>query len=301
MKNVVVIFTMLCLLIGILTGCAAESSGTTTTTTTPSTTTTTPPATPVQDDNGPGVGGVDGNWYFQAEHHDAYDIQRRLVNLVGKENYTEWTNGFKFANPSGTREYADFNSYTLIKELNIPREVVENALSNNIYFSAAQIEAIYNGTEEDIVREFASPYAIVIGTKIYSPKWLYEHTVEEYVAEGITFEIFRDKLPQIIIPCDTEDKWTTILAKYDEFHRLQEPSYTGKVIDAASKVAVGGKEYTAQWLAAHTAEDYRDAGITYDLLSENIVSILIRCHGDDRLDVYNRYVALKAEASTSAK
>lgn len=304
MKKLVVCFATLCLLIGILTGCAAGPTEAGGTTTSSSTTTTVNQA---QGSDGPGVCGVRGNWYFNSDWCDNYALDACVAELVEPEVFTAWANEFTGTNKeSGTRSRDENNCWTFIREMNIPREKIEevrtwcaSVLPGYELYTDGQVEAIYNGTEEDIVREFASPYAIVVGTKIYSPKWLYEHTVDEYVAEGITYELFRDKLPQVLIACDTEDTLTTLLTRYDEFRRLQEPAYTGKAIDIAAKVAVNGKNYSAQWLAEHTAEEYRAAGITYDLLSENIIGIVASCSGTgERQDICDRYAALQQLEAT---
>ena len=309
MKNFTVLLAVFCLLICYLAGCTPEPTETNGSTTSPSSSVTTTLTTTPPDEDSSGIGGVDGNWYFHAEYADRYEIENRMISLVGKDIYAEWKNDFKFVNPSGTRERSDFNSYTLLRELNVPREDVEamceryeNNFPGNIYFTEEQIEAIYNGTDEDLLRAFASPYAIVVESKIYPPKWLYEHTVEDYVAAGITYEIFRAKLPQITFTCDYENHWTTILEKYDSLRRSEDPTYVGNSITVSSTVKVGRNTYSKQWLLEHSIEEYREAGITSDLLSESIAGIIINSQSySDRLDAYNRYVALqKLEAEETA-
>ena len=309
MKRFTTLFTVFCLLMCGSLGCTSRPVNTNTSTTSPPIVTTTDPpttTTPSSDSDSSGIGGVDGNWYFQAEHADRYEIEYRMISLVGKDIYAEWKNDFKFVNPSGTRERSDFNSYTLLRELNVPREDVEamceryeNNFPGNVYFTDEQIEAIYNGTDEDLLRAFASPYAIVVGSTIYPPKWLYEHTVEDYAAAGITYEILRAKLPHVTFTCDYETHWATILEKYNALRQSEDPTYIGTGATLSSTVMVSKSTYSKQWLLEHSVEEYRETGITSDLLSESITNIIIHSQTySDRLDAYNRYVALQKLEAT---
>lgn len=299
MKKLTALFTVLCLFACSLMGCAPTTDKTGGSTTT----------VPSSDSDAPGIGGVRGYWYFKSDFCEAYSIDKCISDLAGPEAVLHaWVDEIKATIPAGKNLQEEINCCAFIRDMKIPREKVEGVCEwyegifpGRILYTDAQIDAIYNGTDEDVIREFASPYAIVIGTKIYSPKWLYEHTVEDYVAEGITFELFRSRLPQIMIPCDLEELWTTILDKYDAFRKLEEPTYTGKTIDIPAEVTVGGKTYSAQWLREHTAEDYRAAGITYELLSENIVSVIIHFPADDnRTYIYDQYAALQKLEAASA-
>ncbi len=133
--------------------------------------------------------------------------------MVDKSVYEAWKSQFKGIHPDGTRDRSEFNTYTLITELEIPREKVEALCDwfeeNNDgekYFTDEQVEAIYNGTMEDVIRAFANPYAVVVGTKVYSPKWMTEHTAAEYAAEGITYEILTAEFEDLLVPCNEEQR-----------------------------------------------------------------------------------------------
>jgi len=62
------------------------------------------------------------------------------------------------------------------------------------YYTEEDKAFLLTQDEEIILKHFASPYAIVIRDKVYTPAWLYLHTLEDYEAAGITPEIIEEKL-----------------------------------------------------------------------------------------------------------
>lgn len=208
MKKVLAISSVLCLLLLVFVGCAADKKETPTETQATTTPTTTAPTV----DDGNGIGGGD-DWDFIREMHVDYSVSGGVVDLVDPTAYEAWEDQFKDMDPNGTREISEFNNYTLITELNIPREKIEELcdrmealFEGDTYFTDEQVEAIYNGTMEDVIRAFANPYAVVVGTKVYSPKWMTEHTAAEYAAEGITYEILTAEFEDLLVPCNEEQR-----------------------------------------------------------------------------------------------
>jgi hypothetical protein len=63
------------------------------------------------------------------------------------------------------------------------------------YIFPDEIAAILSRCEAIMLAQFASPYAIVIGDRVYSPMWIYSNTVEGWDAVGITPEMVAEKLP----------------------------------------------------------------------------------------------------------
>ena len=76
------------------------------------------------------------------------------------------------------------NIYTFITDFAVTREETENTHR----FTAEQLDLLYGGDIEAITAAFATPVAIVRGSKAYSPFWLYSHTAEQWREAGITAE-----------------------------------------------------------------------------------------------------------------
>jgi len=133
------------------------------------------------------------------------------------------------------------NIYSLAAVNNIPMEVVVEAINNyNEYYadlfarnveqgflpsddkysplySDEDIAVILTRNEAEILAHFASPYAIVIGEKVYTPAWLYYHAPEDYEAAGITPEMIERKLPLYNEFTLTDEARTAFEEKLSEF------------------------------------------------------------------------------------
>ena len=112
---------------------------------------------------------------------------------------SEWIDSFpKISSyaPSDIFEYPTI--YSFIAHFNITNEEAKEALGSYVddgAISPEQLDMICSGDVEQMTREFASEYAIVIGEKIYCPHWLYIHSFEEYKAAGITADMILEKAP----------------------------------------------------------------------------------------------------------
>lgn len=104
------------------------------------------------------------------------------------------------------------------KALEIDREKMKSVKGYEYYtFSTEEIEVLLSGDEEKITKEFASPYAIVLGKYAYSPLWLYTHTAQDYETVGITREMVREKIGDydaLLLPSEAK---AAFAAKMNEF------------------------------------------------------------------------------------
>lgn len=104
------------------------------------------------------------------------------------------------------------------KALEIDREKMKSVKGYEYYtFSTEEIDVLLSGDEEKITKEFASPYAIVLGKYAYSPLWLYTHTAQDYETVGITKEMVREKIGDydaLLLPSEAK---AAFAAKMNEF------------------------------------------------------------------------------------
>lgn len=195
--------------VSILTGCAAsdESFGKSTTaqnqTTTEGSTTTTTESV--------GIGGDE--FECAAPYNLYFYLSQSVIDLVSENEYIQWCNTFEDAGMGGTRNPKDCNVYTFLKEFSIPRASIEEicakykeAIPDSEYFTTEQVEMLYNGTELEVYQYFANPHAVLVGKYAYSPKWMVKHTAENYLAEGITYEILSAEMDDLLVPCNEEER-----------------------------------------------------------------------------------------------
>lgn len=138
----------------------------------------------------------------------------------------EWIDSFpKISSyaPSDIFEYPTM--YSFIAHFNITNEEAKEALESYIddgAMSSEQFEMICSGDVEQMTREFASEYSIVIGEKIYCPHWLYIHSFEEYKSAGITADMILEKAPLFSYFTFTDEARVAFSEKLSE--------YTGEAI-----------------------------------------------------------------------
>ncbi len=89
------------------------------------------------------------------------------------------------------------NLYWWMKELDVSVDEVCRAIEknneyyrtredfNDIIYTIEELAAIQSGDRKMIAETFASEYCIIVGENVFSPKWLYYHTAEDYKAAGI--------------------------------------------------------------------------------------------------------------------
>ncbi len=202
MKKIAIGMVALLITVLLLSACTPQTNNTNTTTTAPVTTTTTEQV---------GIGGED-NWDMTRQTLLTFSIEKRVSDLVDKEEYERWRAQFEPWVGTGTRTLYEYNMYTLITEFDIPRDKIEEIcrkykeMYGGFYFTDEQVEAIYNGTEAEVYALFANPYAVMVGREAYSPYWMVEHTAEEYLEVGITYEILKEEFESLLVPCNKEQK-----------------------------------------------------------------------------------------------
>lgn len=84
-------------------------------------------------------------------------------------------------------------------------------------FSDEETEILLSGDEERIARQFASEYSVVIGENVFSPKWLYYHTIEDYKAVGIHPETITQNMAMYEGLGLTDEAWAAFKAKLESY------------------------------------------------------------------------------------
>lgn len=134
-----------------------------------------------------------------------YSVPTLIMDLAAEDNFDEWIRTFDFE--GGTRDGEEFSIVTYVKEFGIAKDMVTAAIEENLAaarkngienpvspLSTEQINAIY-GTQTEIDKVFLSEFSILLEGRIYTPEWLYTHSVSDYTTAGLTPQMVSDKLP----------------------------------------------------------------------------------------------------------
>lgn len=226
--------------------------------------------------NGEGTGGDENAMFFSLVKWKFDGIDMCLSDLRERERGEMWERKWADSmkdNGEAVRADETVNIYAFIKAFGITKEEAEAAYEycldsgDDQLISRAELDILYSGDEEAIARTVASDYAIVVGDKIYSPYWLYLHSVEDYAAAGIDpMEIKRREslYDEFNFSIEVKNAFLAKLRKYVpdiRFERLERRiAYSNIFVD----VNGGEGVYDISWLSSHTIQDYRAAGITID-------------------------------------
>ncbi len=140
-----------------------------------------------------GTGGDENDGFYLPCNYIINNIPGSLLDLRDSNEVNKWLEKDKLISRSeaisSIKDYV--NTYSFITEFNITREEAETALEYYIddnYITYEHLDIIFSGDVELITKTFASELSIPVGDRIYTPHWLYTHSIEDYKAAGITAE-----------------------------------------------------------------------------------------------------------------
>lgn len=125
-------------------------------------------------------------------------LSSSFSSLVEEDDFEEWR--VNINNAEDTEIRTRFGVYPFIVYFDIPDETARKILVNEMgynneskvfgidYLTEEEIDLILSKDDAAIVEHFIVPSAIAKGSKVYSPKWIYLHSIEDYIREGITAE-----------------------------------------------------------------------------------------------------------------
>ncbi len=227
--------------------------------------------------SGEDIGGDEYGWFFYPEKQVFTGIDTCLSNLRKDIDIQKWVNTIPlpFDDENGVRPDESVNVYSFIKAFGITKEEAEKAYEycldsgDDQLISRHDLDVFFSGDEEAIARTLASEYTIVVGDRMYSPYWLYRHSIDDYITAGITPEEIKERENLY----DEVNYYTEAgiaagkaflskLKKYVpdiRFERLERQLAYGDI-----SVTVNGAEYDVFWLSSHTIQNFEEVGITID-------------------------------------
>ncbi|MBP0972322.1 MAG: C39 family peptidase [Oscillospiraceae bacterium] len=128
------------------------------------------------------------------------NIPAPLLELVPEEDVNNWKNYNDILRTETAETLMEYtNVYSFIKVFELSAEQVHQVMDpaieeETVSLTNDELNLILTASEKDILSYFMTDYPIVVGDRFYTPKWLFEHTTEEYAAAGITPEMISRKL-----------------------------------------------------------------------------------------------------------
>ena len=119
------------------------------------------------------------------------------------------------------------NGFSYIIKYDVPNDIVAKSLEgynkklskdSSAYFTEEEIAAILSRDAATVLKHFAPEESIVIGDRVYTPAWVYTHSVEDYIASGITPAMIEKKLElYALFPFQRKSYAEAFEAKLSEF------------------------------------------------------------------------------------
>ena len=145
------------------------------------------------------------------------EINGELIKYTDTEKYIEWGEKVHiWAQGTPFRLDESNNVYNFIKLMGIPWESAAQALDET-GFSEEEINTMKSDDIEKIIKLETSEYSVVIGEKVFSPKWLYYHTGDDYTEAGITAAQVEIMLPLYEKLGLTDEAWAAFRTKLTGF------------------------------------------------------------------------------------
>lgn len=159
-----------------------------------------------------------------------------------KERGSKWVKS-KESVPTPYNLYNSMSLVSFCRDLDIPWESIEDnvrAWNGSVRYPAGtpheeyedierfteeELAALKTGGDETIVKLLASDYSIVVGENVFSPMWLYYHTVDDYKTAGIapnTMCSLLEKYSKIDLTEETSNTIHSPLERYSKFDLTEE-------------------------------------------------------------------------------
>lgn len=145
------------------------------------------------------------------------EVKNGFMKYIDPEKYIEWgEKAHIWEQGTPYRLEESHNVYSFIKFMAIPWETAAQALGET-GFSEEEINVMKSDDIEKIIKLETSEYSVVIGEKVFSPKWLYYHTGDDYTEAGITAAQVEIMLPLYEKLGLTDEAWAAFRTKLTGF------------------------------------------------------------------------------------
>jgi len=127
-----------------------------------------------------------------------------LIQSVGVDKYEQWKAEIKETQSDRYDIENSINLYSFCKYFKISNEQLESFIEEQMQIDKENgitdswdkndLEILLSDDINKIRQHFISEYAILSNDKIYTPEWIYTHTIQAYEAEEIPSEFIEEKM-----------------------------------------------------------------------------------------------------------
>jgi len=127
-----------------------------------------------------------------------------LIQSVGVDKYEQWKAEMKETQSDRYDIENSINLYSFCKYFKISNEQLESFIEKQMQtdkengitdsWDKNDLEILLSDDINKIRQHFISEYAILSNDKIYTPEWIYTHTIQAYEAEEIPPELIEEKM-----------------------------------------------------------------------------------------------------------
>ena len=156
------------------------------------------------------TGGDENMDYYDTCGFKFNSLSMSFESLVDKNDYEKWRGQTNCVDNDNTNIREVFGLYSFITYFKIPdktvrdilikeREVyISQGLENEYYFTDKEIDLLLSKDDKAVAKYFVSENAIEKDGKIYSPKWIYTHSIKDYKNEGLSAELINEKVNKFV-------------------------------------------------------------------------------------------------------
>lgn len=152
-------------------------------------------------------------------------IDMQFINLVDYDEFNNWINSTSSSLTDNTSISELANLYSFIKHFEISDDVVREILVNSRVgleddFSDEEIDLLLSGDDKAIAEYFAADTAINKDENLYSLKWVYYHSQQDYELNNITPQEIEATLPMFEELYITDEAEQAIIMKINSYADL---------------------------------------------------------------------------------
>ncbi len=188
-------------------------------------------------ENAPDTGGDERMKYYDTLGLKMTGLSISFELLVDTDEYEEWRLKTNRIDNDTTNIRDVFGIYSFITYFDIADETVIDILKKereayisfntpgDVYFTDEEIDLLLSRDDAKIAEYFIQPYSIAKDGNVYSPKWSYTHSIEDYEKAGLSAELISEKAEAFtqILPFTDEAK-VALENKLTEYQQLQPQS-----------------------------------------------------------------------------
>jgi len=159
---------------------------------------------------GADTGGDEDLQYYDAYSFKISSLDMSFESLVNEDDVAEWIGKTNPVDNGNVNIREIFGLYSFIIHFEIPDDTVRDILvkqrefyisqeiGSEYYLTDKEIDILLSKDDKAVAKYFVSENAIEKDGKIYSPKWIYTHSIEDYQNEGISAEVINEKVEKFV-------------------------------------------------------------------------------------------------------